>query len=69
MDQREYDQMEDEINRREQRIEELQTLMVSPEVVSDSQLLQDYWNEQEQLQNEMEKLYARWEELEELKLI
>ncbi len=68
MAQREYDQMEDEINRREERIEKLQSLMVSPEAVADPQLLQDYWNEQEQLQNETGKLYARWEELEELKL-
>ncbi len=65
--QREYDQMEENITDKEARIEELGELMTGSEAVANPQLLQEYWQEQEQLQTEVEQLYARWEELEELK--
>ncbi len=66
--QREYDSIEEEISTREEKIEELGKLMASSEVVSNPQLLQEYWDEQEQLKQDVEKLYARWEELDEMKL-
>lgn len=67
MDQREYDQLEDIIMEKEARIEELQALMTSSEATSDATLLEDYWKEQQTLQEEVEQHYIRWDELETLK--
>lgn len=67
LDQREYDAMEDEIGQREERIAELQRLMTTPEAASDPALLEDYWKEEQQLQGEVDQLYARWDELEQCK--
>ena len=66
LDQREYDQMEGEISSLENRIEELQRKMELPEIVSDSVKLGECWQELETTQAEVEKLYARWEELEKM---
>jgi ATP-binding cassette subfamily F protein uup len=67
MDQREYDQMEKKILELEQRLEELQRLMVDPEVMADSGRLQQYWQEQQELQAQTDSLYDRWNELEQRK--
>jgi ATP-binding cassette subfamily F protein uup len=64
MDQREYDQMEAAILAAESRLEELEALMVSPEVMANSSQLQQYWQEQQELQAQTEQLYDRWDELE-----
>jgi ABC transport system ATP-binding/permease protein len=64
MDQREYDQMEATILAAEQRLEELETLMASPEAMADQSRLQRYWQEQQDLQAKTEQLYERWDELE-----
>ncbi|MDD2463373.1 MAG: ABC-F family ATP-binding cassette domain-containing protein [Desulfobulbus sp.] len=67
MDQREYDQMEEKILTREERLEELQQLMVDPEVIANPDQLQRYWQEQQNLQAETDCLYDRWNELEQRK--
>jgi ATP-binding cassette subfamily F protein uup len=64
MDQREYDQMEAAILAAESRLGELETLMLSPEVMANSSQLQQYWQEQQELQTQTEQLYDRWDELE-----
>jgi ATP-binding cassette subfamily F protein uup len=64
MDQREYDQIEENIAAVEQRVGELQQKMESSEVVSDSEKLSACWAELETAQGEVEKLYERWDELE-----
>ena len=67
MDQREYDQMEEKISALESRIEALQLKMERTEIVSDSVKLDECWQELEKTRDNVEKLYVRWEELEELK--
>ena len=67
MDQREYDQMEEKISALESRIEALQLKMERTEIVSDSVKLGECWQELETTRSNVEKLYVRWEELEELK--
>jgi ATP-binding cassette subfamily F protein uup len=64
LDQREYDQMEGKIGDLEDRVAELQWKMELPEIVSDSVKLGDCWQELEETQGKVEKLYARWDELE-----
>jgi len=66
LDQREYDQIEGKISALESRVEELQVEMELPEVVSDSVKLGDRWQELETTQEKIEKLYIRWDELEEI---
>ncbi|MFW2367639.1 MAG: ABC-F family ATP-binding cassette domain-containing protein [Desulforhopalus sp.] len=67
MDQREYDQIEDTIAAEEQRVEQLQKKMESPEVVSDPDALAECWQELEEAQETVDGLYGRWDELEEKK--
>ena len=67
MEQREYDQMEAAIQTAESRMEELEQLMASPEVMANSALLHQYWLEQQGLQKEAERLYDRWDELDQRK--
>jgi ABC transport system ATP-binding/permease protein len=38
--------------------------MASPEIMANPSQLQRYWQEQQELQANIEKLYARWDELE-----
>ena len=64
MDQREYDQIEDQIAEAEKRVSGLQEKMETPEVVSDPKELSATWAELEVVQGEVEKLYSRWDELE-----
>ncbi|MGD9949742.1 MAG: ABC-F family ATP-binding cassette domain-containing protein [Desulfobulbus sp.] len=67
MDQREYDQMEEQILEREGRLEELQRLMADPKIMGDPNQLQQHWQEQQDLQAETDRLYERWDELEQRK--
>jgi len=67
LDQREYDQIEDKIAAAEEQVTSLQELMAQPDVVADSERLAQCWQELESAQKEVERLYARWEELEEKK--
>jgi ATP-binding cassette subfamily F protein uup len=64
MNQREYDQMEGNIEVAETRLGELEGLMASDEVMVNPALLHRYWQEQEALQKTIEGLYERWHELE-----
>ena len=64
MEQREYDTIEEKILPLEERLEELHTLLADPEIVADHDLVNQYWTEQQQLQEEVEQLYDRWQELE-----
>lgn len=67
MDQREYDGIEEKILSKEERMEELQTLLADPEITADHERVEKYWQEQQGLQAEVEKLYDRWQELEAIK--
>ncbi len=67
MNQREYDQIEENISAAETQVGELQARMELPEVVADSAVLADCWKELEEAQVEVERLYSRWDELEEKK--
>ncbi|MFV0436232.1 MAG: ABC-F family ATP-binding cassette domain-containing protein [Desulfopila sp.] len=69
LDQREYDQMEELITAAEARVETVQRRMTDPEVVSDPTEAAECWAELEAAQAEVERLYGRWDELEELKNI
>jgi len=67
LDQREYDRIEEVIIEAEQRVEELQQRMALPEVVSDPAQAAECWEELDNAQAEVERLYGRWHELEEKK--
>ncbi len=64
LDQREYDSMEERILRAEEKIETLQKMIDDPETASDSVKLAEIWGNLEQAQAETDKLYERWDELE-----
>ena len=68
MDQREYESIEGEIQRAEEDVARLQSVMDSSEAASDSQKLEATWNELQSAQGKVENLYERWEELEEKKV-
>ncbi len=67
LDQREYDQIEEIIAAEDNRVEQLQKKMELPEIVSDPVELARCWQELEVAQAEVERLYSRWDELEEKK--
>ena len=67
MDQREYDQIEEAITNEESRVELLQDRMTLPEIVSNPDELTECWQELQEAQAEVERLYNRWDELEEKK--
>ena len=64
MDQREYDAMEGKIQSTEELQESLQSKMESVEVVADPEKLDECWQELQRVQAEVEQLYSRWSELE-----
>ncbi len=64
MDQREYDQIEEAIATEERRVELLQDRMALPEIVSNPDELAECWQELQEAQAEVERLYDRWDELE-----
>ncbi len=64
IDQREYDQMEEKILAAETELAGLQERMESPETMADPGLLHECWQEAQRLQQVIDSLYARWDELE-----
>lgn len=68
MDQREYDTIEDDIAAAEETVEELETEIALPDVVSDAARLDECWQKLESARAEVERLYSRWDELEEKKM-
>ena len=67
MDQREYDGIEEKILTMEERLEELQAQLADPKTTADHDLVTKCWQEQQDVQAEVEKLYDRWQELDEIK--
>jgi ATP-binding cassette subfamily F protein uup len=67
MDQREYDKIEEVIAAAESRVEQLQKKMELPEIISDPDELAQCWQNLELAQADVERLYHRWDELEEKK--
>jgi ATP-binding cassette subfamily F protein uup len=61
---REWEQMERQILGAEQSLETARAALQSPEVVSDGVALQQRYAEMQAAEAEVEKLYARWAELE-----
>ncbi len=67
LDQREYDQIEDAIAAAEGRVVELEKMMERADVVSDAGKLAGCWQDLESARAEVERLYGRWDQLEEKK--
>ena len=67
LDQREYDQLEEKITDAEREVERLEGRMLLPEVIADAGELETCWQKLEKAKEEVNSLYARWEELEEKK--
>jgi ABC transport system ATP-binding/permease protein len=65
IDQREYDQIEEKITAGESRVAELEEMMLLPDVVSAADMLASCWHDLEKARLEVERLYHRWDELEE----
>jgi ATP-binding cassette subfamily F protein uup len=63
-EQKEWDAMEDTIHAAEEKLATLQTRMNDPAVLSDHQKLRVVCDEVAGVQTEIERLYARWSELE-----
>lgn len=68
LDQREYDQMEEKIMEAEELKESLQATLDDPETAQNPQQLESVWADLEQARRQVERLYERWDELEEIKL-
>ncbi len=64
MDQREFDQMEEKILEAESELEDAQSQLELPEVVSNSRKLAEISKKTDEARTKVEKLYARWTELE-----
>jgi ATP-binding cassette subfamily F protein uup len=64
LDAREWDQMEQRILEAEQLLEAARAALQAPEVVSDGFALQQRYAEMQAAEAEVQKLYARWAELE-----
>lgn len=67
MDQREYDTIEETINKEEELVAELERTMARPDVAADPQRLEECWQKLEAARLVVERLYQRWHELEEKK--
>lgn len=68
LDQREYDQMEEKIMEAEESKESLQASLDDPGTAQSPQQLESIWADLEQVTRQVERMYERWDELEELKL-
>lgn len=66
-DQREWDDIEEKILGAETEVEACQTRMLDPEVVSDPKQLRQCSISLQSCQEEVERLYQRWEELDEIR--
>lgn len=67
LDQREYDQLEPKIEAVEGEITRLKERLAAPDLQKDASGLAACWAELEEAEAAVEKLYSRWEELEEKK--
>jgi ATP-binding cassette subfamily F protein uup len=65
LEQREYEQIEQRIAEAEARLAEAQARLQAPETVRDPARLEACWQEVRAAQEEVDRLYARWAELEE----
>ncbi|MDZ4676730.1 MAG: ABC-F family ATP-binding cassette domain-containing protein [Oligoflexia bacterium] len=63
-EQREYDSMEANIKKTESRLAELTAESIKPELASNASRLQELSKEMSVVQKEIDRLYARWAELE-----
>ncbi len=68
MDQREYDSIEDDIAEAERQAAAFEEQLELPEVVSDAEKAAECWRNLESAKAEVERLYERWDELEEKKM-
>jgi ATP-binding cassette subfamily F protein uup len=68
LDQREYDQIEETIATEDNRLKQLQKKMELPEIISNPEELAQCWQEVEAAQVEVDRLYNRWDELEEKRM-
>ncbi|MEZ5400651.1 MAG: ABC-F family ATP-binding cassette domain-containing protein [Bryobacteraceae bacterium] len=64
LDAREFEQMEGRILAAEEKLEEMKALLQAPDVVSDGVRLQQVYADMQSAQVEVDRLYARWAELE-----
>jgi ATP-binding cassette subfamily F protein uup len=64
LEQREFDQMEERILALETNLQTLEESLQQPDVVADGRLLAERYQQLEAMRVEVEKLYARWAELE-----
>ena len=64
LDQREYDGLEDMILELEEKEQELLKEMDDPAHASTPELLQQSWQDLEEVRKKIEQLYTRWDELE-----
>ena len=55
--------METEIEKAENRIKELDELMFDPEISADSMKLSELYEEKSSLEEKLEELYEKWEEI------
>ena len=53
---------EEEIEKTESRIAELDSLMFDPEISADSARLKELFDEKTELEGRLEELYEKWEE-------
>ncbi len=67
MEQREYDGLEDQITSFELDLERFEREMQLPETVTDPARLSECWQNLEHTRKEVDRLYARWAELEDKK--
>lgn len=65
LEQREYEQIEQRVAEAEARLAEAQARLQAPETVRDAARLEACWQEMRAAQEEVDRLYARWAELEE----
>lgn len=65
LEQREYEQIEERIQAAEARLAEAQARLQDPETVCEAAKLEACWQEVRAAQEEVDRLYARWAELEE----
>ncbi len=65
LDQREYDAMEEKLLAAEAVVEEFAAELSSPEVAADPARLDSCWQKLEEAKKEVDRLYQRWDELEE----
>jgi ATP-binding cassette subfamily F protein uup len=64
MEQRDWDMIPGQIEAAEQKAKLIETKMADPAVMNDRKKMEDVCHEFEKIQQEVMKLYARWEELE-----